>query len=135
MKNLPMPITINADNGLSASLGISARVLSKLEAWANFATLKANWYGDTEQEIQLKITLVSEALFAQLKSKADQQWQQSQHNLLRISEQKFDCFLLLPVCSSTAAMPEAECIDYIRPYLITFLNTFASNQNLDEVVD
>lgn len=135
MKNLPMPIIINADNALSTSLGISTRALSKLEAWANFATLKANWYGDTEQEIQIKITLVSEALFEQLKTKADKQWQQSEQSLLRCSEHKFDSFVLLPLTSDAASMPEAECIDYIRPYLLTFLNTFASNQDLDEVID
>lgn len=60
-----LPITISADKALMETLGLSATLLEKLEAWANFSTLKANWYGDEHKVVAIKITLINQAFFNQ----------------------------------------------------------------------
>lgn len=61
--SLDLPVTISAEGRLSEKYGLTKQVLEQLEAWANFETLKANWYGDDSRQISTKFVLVSKATF------------------------------------------------------------------------
>lgn len=60
-----LPIAINADQTLVQEQALTASMLEKLEAWANFSSLKANWYGDESKVISINITWVKEQFFTE----------------------------------------------------------------------
>lgn len=82
-----LPITINAAEQLLAELNLSQSMLEKLEAWANFETLKANWYGDISLNLACKITLVNKAFFQQnFINTCNDNWQLNNEQAYAISE-------------------------------------------------
>lgn len=58
-----LPITISAEQHVSENFDLSKSVLEKMEAWANFETLKANWYQDEINFFKCQFTLVSAQTF------------------------------------------------------------------------
>jgi len=84
-----LPITISADKALMETFGLSTTLLEKLEAWANFSTLKANWYGDESKVVAIKITLVNQAFFNQhFLTSEPENWQINQEKQQAISASK-----------------------------------------------
>ncbi|NMP30243.1 hypothetical protein HII17_01605 [Thalassotalea sp. M1531] len=63
--SIKLPIVISAEQKVSELFDLSTGMLEKLEAWANFETLKANWYGDEDIELKCQFTLVSADTFQQ----------------------------------------------------------------------
>ncbi|REL34358.1 hypothetical protein [Thalassotalea euphylliae] len=60
---MKLPIRIAAEQQVSDALNITKHELERIEAWANFETLKANWYGDEANSPSCQITLVSPEYF------------------------------------------------------------------------
>jgi hypothetical protein len=82
-----LPITISADKVLLNELGLSVPLLEKLEAWANFSTLKANWFGNETKVISIKITLVKHEFFQQhFLDNPQDKWQISEDELIAVSK-------------------------------------------------
>ena len=54
-----IPITLNADNSLAASVKTLHSSMVKIEAWINFQALKADWYGDENKILSFDITLTT----------------------------------------------------------------------------
>ncbi|WP_448211917.1 hypothetical protein [Colwellia sp. MEBiC06753] len=87
--SLVLPIVISAEQGICQQLGLTSAMLEKLEAWANFETLKANWYHDETQSIRCQFTFVSSELFAKKFSQtslADWQIDQEQQVALKVGD-------------------------------------------------
>ncbi|MAG75505.1 MAG: hypothetical protein CL811_01990 [Colwelliaceae bacterium] len=61
--SLNLPITISAEKAVSEALEISKQALERIEAWANFETMKASWYEDEDLHVRCQITLVSDETF------------------------------------------------------------------------
>lgn len=60
---MKLPIRIAAEQQVSDALNITKHDLERIEAWANFETLKANWYGDEAHSPSCQLTLVSPQYF------------------------------------------------------------------------
>ncbi|REL30732.1 hypothetical protein [Thalassotalea euphylliae] len=60
---MKLPIRIAAEQQVSDALNITKHDLERIEAWANFETLKANWYGDEANSPSCQIALVSPEYF------------------------------------------------------------------------
>ena len=60
---MKLPITIAAEQQVSKQLAITKYELEQIEAWANFETLKANWYHDEAKSVRCQIALVSPEYF------------------------------------------------------------------------
>ena len=60
---MKLPIRIAAEQQVSDALKVTKHDLERIEAWANFETLKANWYGDETNSPSCQITLVSPEYF------------------------------------------------------------------------
>ncbi|KGJ91163.1 hypothetical protein [Colwellia psychrerythraea] len=60
-----LPITINVNNGLSNKFLKIKSICHKLEALFNFQTLKANWYGDEEEILTIKLCLETPVSFTE----------------------------------------------------------------------
>ncbi|WP_448551158.1 hypothetical protein [Thalassotalea montiporae] len=60
---MKLPIRIAAEQQVSDALNITKHELERIEAWANFETLKANWYGDEANSPSCQITIVSPEYF------------------------------------------------------------------------
>ncbi|WP_286263149.1 hypothetical protein [Thalassotalea atypica] len=138
-----LPITINADQALIQSLGLSGGLLEKLEAWANFSTLKANWYGDDSKTISIKVTLVSQAFFEQhFQLKTNDKWQlntQSNTALSSSASQKkhsvFMALLDISATANSAKWVESNIQGQLQHQLQLFLNELAQSLGLDPVID
>ena len=61
--SLNLPITISAEKAVSEALELSKQALERIEAWANFETMKASWYEDEDLHVRCQITLVSDDTF------------------------------------------------------------------------
>jgi len=61
--SIKLPIVISAEQKVSEYYGLTTGMLEKLEAWANFETLKANWYGDEDKTLNCQFTLVTAQTF------------------------------------------------------------------------
>lgn len=144
MTSPKLPITINAEQALMDHLGLSKSMLEKLEAWANFSTLKANWYGDVNRPITLQITIVAPVFFQQHfinQSKAD--WCVDSVNLtaLSSSENKLKHSLIISLSpQETASEHKAKWVEsdaqlMLQQQLHLFLNTLAEKLDLDPIIN
>ncbi len=140
-----LPITISADKALLAELGLSIPLLEKLEAWANFSTLKANWFSDESKVISIKITLVNHTFFKQhfLDNQSDK-WQISADQLIAVSKSatQLTQSVFLSVtelvnqgCANKRQAPwiETDLQAKIQQRLYEFLNQVAQNLAFDSI--
>lgn len=78
-----LPLTISAEQQVCQQLDLSKTVLEKLEAWANFETLKANWYGDEANCLRCQFTLVTSDTFnSKFSTLEGDGWQVDNHQLV-----------------------------------------------------
>lgn len=79
-----LPIVVSAENQLMQEMLLDKQALLKLEAWLNFETLKANWYGNEARLIDLNITLITANKFHSLFKETIELWQIDTTNLFAI---------------------------------------------------
>lgn len=71
-----LPISISAEQAVCEDFKLPKSVLEKMEAWANFEALKANWYGNESSHLKCQFTLVSAHTFENKFAKSTQEgWQ------------------------------------------------------------
>ena len=140
-----LPITISADKVLLEELGLSVPLLEKLEAWANFSTLKANWFSDESKVISIKVTLVNHDFFQQhFLESANEKWQVSADELIAVSTSATQLtqsvFLSVTqlVAHGSANKKHAPWIETdlqakIQQRLYEFLNQVAQNLGFDSI--
>ena len=141
--SIDLPITINADQALIQALGLSESLLEKLEAWANFSTLKANWYGDASKALSIKVTLVNQAFFEQhFLGQENEKWLVNKESNTALSsstsQQTHSVFIaLLDVSAmpSNAKWIESDIQGQLQQQLRLFLNQFALTLALDPITD
>lgn len=139
-----LPITINADRQLQSALNITKAMLEKLEAWCNFETLKAGWYGDTSLDIKCQITLVNLSFFKQhFIHSSNENWHLMSDNSYAVNE-KYNFRItnvILPITEncfqnqSTSPWIESELQASIQQYLTNVLNDLATCLKLSPLLN
>jgi hypothetical protein len=59
------PLVVNVDMSLSGALKGLPSVAAKIQAWINFAALKAAWYADETCVVEIEFTLMDEPTFSE----------------------------------------------------------------------
>ncbi|MFD2165140.1 hypothetical protein ACFSJY_02595 [Thalassotalea euphylliae] len=60
---IKLPITVSAEEQVSEQFDLNKQILERIEAWANFETMKANWFEDEDYNIRCQFTLISQHTF------------------------------------------------------------------------
>ncbi len=110
--SLNLPITISAEKTVSEALELSKQALERIEAWANFETMKASWYEDEDLHLRCQITLVSEDTFdSKFASLKMPEWQvnlteKSARKIVTLAEKQH---IIIAIDESyTSAQPDKE---------------------------
>ncbi len=136
-----LPITLSVQAELAADMPAGKKLVEQLEAWLNFETLKANWFGNETNTLSCVFLLLSEQSFAKTHQQIQPQlelWQVNDESGYMIKQakntKKVKAVLKLSDATLEAAKTTPAIIDIeLRQLLTKVLNAIAQNNQLDKV--
>lgn len=128
-----LPISIEVSDDLAANVKGIDGVCNKLEAQLNFHTMTANWYGDEQQILLVRFSLLSENDFtrafiqkngAGLESIADDV-------ILKTQRNQITCYVAITGAESGLIAQQPKLLSgYLAKKLTKVLNVIAVKQKL-----
>lgn len=140
-----LPITFSAHAELVSQFSNAQRFIKQLEAWLNFATLKANWFGDESTLLNCVFLLLPSAHFQQTLKKvqhlpaAEQTaWHiNNEHNYLvkqADNSKKVTIVLTRPDEDFANAATDHRLLEHqLKEQLTDIVNTIAKHNQLDAI--
>ncbi len=129
-----LPITFSALLDVFNNKKMASKLLIELEAWLNFETMKASWYGDESKMIKITLYLLSADKFNQLANGLDASIKRlvQQPNFVIYSKKSplnITALFMSPTIEEQV-LDKISIEQQLKQELLTMLNLIADEQGL-----
>lgn len=136
--NEQLPITLHHQGLFEQSTAASERLFTMLEAWANFATMAAGWYGNEENVLSIHLTVMPEPVFLDHQVDNNDNWQAINQpqvtGLYKQQQQQVHCIFMLNKTQLNQLMSkENNPEDILRVCLTHQINALAKSLSLTPI--